>query len=115
GAVLLGCDLAVQIGGHAIEIGDHALDLRDAAPLLVDLKFPQANERFTRLHRLLLPRSLPHLRARHPANGPTQSILTMTESGSTTLVFSFRSRENLLQPHIPFGKLRYLFLILPEE
>ena len=61
GAVLLGCDFAIEIGRHAIEIGDHALDLRDPAPLLVDLKFPQANERFTRLHRLLLPRSLPHL------------------------------------------------------
>ena len=57
GAFLLGRDLAIEVGGHAVEIGHHALDLRNAAPLLVDLKFPQANERFTRLHRLLLPRS----------------------------------------------------------
>ena len=61
GAVLLGGDLALEVGRHAVEVGDHAFDLRNAAPLLVDLKFPQANERLTRLHRLVLPRSpIPH-------------------------------------------------------
>ena len=47
GAVLLELDLAVEIGRHALEFGDHALDLRDLAPLLVDLKFLQANQRLT--------------------------------------------------------------------
>ena len=44
-AVLLGLDLALEIDGDALELGDHALDLRDLAPLLVDLKLLQANER----------------------------------------------------------------------
>ena len=57
GAVLLDLDLALEIGGHALELGDHGLDLRDLAPLLVDLKLLQANERLSGLHRLLLPRS----------------------------------------------------------
>jgi hypothetical protein len=38
GAVLLGLDLAVEIGGDAFELGDHRLDLGDLAPLLVNLK-----------------------------------------------------------------------------
>ena len=62
GAVLLGLDLAVEVGRHAVEVGDHAFDLRNPAPLLVDLEFPQANERLTRLHRLILPRSPESLR-----------------------------------------------------
>src|SRR5215475_13081536 len=57
GAILLDLDLAVEVDGHALELGHHRLDLRDLAPLLVDLKLPQADERFTRLHRLVLPRS----------------------------------------------------------
>ena len=32
--------------GDAIELGDHRLDLGDLAPLLVDLKFLQADEGF---------------------------------------------------------------------
>ena len=47
GAVLLDLDLALEIGGHALELGDHVFDLRDLAPLLVDLKLLQANERLT--------------------------------------------------------------------
>ena len=47
GAVLLGLDLAIEVGGHALELGDHALDLRDPAPLLVDLELLQADERLT--------------------------------------------------------------------
>src|SRR5690242_18161935 len=50
GALLLGLDLAVEIGRHALELGDHALDLRDLAAPLVDLKLLQPNERVTRLH-----------------------------------------------------------------
>jgi hypothetical protein len=45
GAILLGLDLALEIAADALELGDHALDLRDLAPLLVDLKLLQANER----------------------------------------------------------------------
>src|SRR5262245_39210406 len=67
GAILLGLDLAIEVDDHAFTFGDHGLDLRDPAPLLVDLKLPQANERLTRLHRLLLPRS-PELVARQPSN-----------------------------------------------
>ncbi len=54
-ALLLGLDLALEVAGHAFELGDHAFDLSDLAALLVDLKLLQANERVTRLHRLLLP------------------------------------------------------------
>ena len=46
GAVLLGLDLAVELAGDAVEFGDHGLDLGDLAPLLVDLKFLQADEGF---------------------------------------------------------------------
>src|ERR1700694_504783 len=45
GAVLLGLDLALEIAADALEFGDHALDLCNLAPLLVDLKLLQANER----------------------------------------------------------------------
>ena len=45
GSVLLGLDLALEIAGDALELGDHAFDLRDLAPLLIDLKFLQANKR----------------------------------------------------------------------
>src|SRR6185437_15761958 len=58
GAVLLDLDFALQVAGHAIEFGDHGFDLRDLAALLVDLKFLQADQRFTRLHRLLLPEAI---------------------------------------------------------
>ena len=47
GAVLLGLDLALEVARHALELGDHAFDLRDPAALFVDLKFLQADERFT--------------------------------------------------------------------
>jgi hypothetical protein len=43
--VLLGLDLALKLAGLPLELGDHALDLRDLAPLLVDLKLFQADER----------------------------------------------------------------------
>ncbi len=46
GAVLLGLDLAIEIGRDAVEFGDHRLDLGDLAPLLVDLKLLQADEGF---------------------------------------------------------------------
>ena len=55
GAVLLDADFPLEVVRHAIEFGDHGLDLRDLAPFLVDLKFLQADERLTGLHRLLLP------------------------------------------------------------
>ena len=38
GPVLLGLDLAIEVGRNALEFGDHGLDLRDLAALLVDLK-----------------------------------------------------------------------------
>jgi hypothetical protein len=46
GAILLGLDLALEIGGDALELGNHAFDLRDLAAFLIDLKLPQPNERF---------------------------------------------------------------------
>src|SRR5215218_5950783 len=69
GTILFGLDLAIEVDGHAFEFGDHGLDLRDPAPLLVDLKLPQANERLTRLHRLVLPRSPELVTA--PASNPS--------------------------------------------
>ena len=45
GAILFRLDLALEIDRHAVELCDHALDLRDPAPLLVNLKFLQADER----------------------------------------------------------------------
>ena len=45
GALLLRLDLALEIDRHAVELGDHALDLRNPAPLLVNLKFLQPDER----------------------------------------------------------------------
>src|SRR6185295_3910610 len=95
GAVLLDRDLAVEVGRHAVEIRDHAFDLRNAAPLLVDLEFSQANERLTRLHRLVLPRSL--IRTRQIRASPG---LPGAKCGSTTLVFGFRMPKDLLKPAI---------------
>ena len=40
-------DFALQIDRHALEISDHALDLGHSPPLFVDLKFLQADQRFT--------------------------------------------------------------------
>jgi hypothetical protein len=45
GALLLYLDLTFEIDRHAVELGNHALDLRNPAPLLVNLKFLQPNER----------------------------------------------------------------------
>jgi hypothetical protein len=47
GAFLLGLDLALEIDRHALEVGDHAFDLGNPSALLVDLKFLQADERFS--------------------------------------------------------------------
>src|SRR5665811_1813361 len=47
GAVLLELDLAVEFGRDTVEFGDHRLDLGNLAPLLVDLKFFQADKDFT--------------------------------------------------------------------
>ena len=47
GAVLLGLDFALEVDRHALEIGDHALDLGDPSALFIDLKFLQADQRFT--------------------------------------------------------------------
>ena len=46
GAVLLELDLALELVRDAVELGHHRLDLGDLAPLLVDLKFFQADEGF---------------------------------------------------------------------
>src|SRR5471032_3546302 len=46
GAFLLGLDLAVELGCDTIELGNDGLDLSNLAPLLVDLKFLQADEGF---------------------------------------------------------------------
>src|SRR5439155_5730275 len=54
-ALLLDLDLAVEIARHALELGDHALDLRHLPAPFLDLKFLQAEQRFTRLHRPTLP------------------------------------------------------------
>src|SRR5215813_6614782 len=45
GPVLLHLDLALKIDRHTVEFGNHALDLRNPAPLLVNLKFLQPDER----------------------------------------------------------------------
>jgi hypothetical protein len=55
GSLLLGQDLAIKIDGHAIEVGNHGLDLRHLPPLFIHLKFPQANQRLSRLHRPIPP------------------------------------------------------------
>ena len=118
GAVLLGLDLAFEVGRHAVELGDHALDLRNPAPLLVDLKFLQANERLTRLHRLVLPRSpIRDRTGRRHAPDPTGSRRGPSHRGcgSTTLVFGFRRPQDLLKPLISFGKTGCFFLTLAEE
>ncbi|MET4763450.1 hypothetical protein ABH970_003822 [Bradyrhizobium ottawaense] len=44
GSLLLGRDLALEIGRHPLEVGDHGLDLGDPAALLIDLKLLQADE-----------------------------------------------------------------------
>src|SRR5882672_3837248 len=100
GAVLLGADFPLQIGGHAVEVRHHALDLRYPAPLLVDLKLPQANERVTRLHRLVLPRS-PMIR-RGQYNGPIR-FPTGVECGTTTLVLCCRTTDDLFKARITFS------------
>lgn len=46
-AVLLVLDFALQVDRHALEVGDHAFDLRNPSALFVDLKFLQADQRFT--------------------------------------------------------------------
>jgi hypothetical protein len=47
GPVLLGLDFALEIDRHALEIGDHAFDLGNPSALFVDLKFLQADQRFS--------------------------------------------------------------------
>jgi hypothetical protein len=47
GAILFGLDLALEVARDAIELGNHAFDLSDPAALFVDLKFFQADERFS--------------------------------------------------------------------
>src|SRR4051812_10848701 len=102
GTILFGCDFAIELAGHAIEVGDHAFDLRHPAPLLVDLEFPQANERLTRLHRLVLPRS-PDIHPGHSRTHHTTSP-TLVNCASTTLVFGFRTGDDFGEAHIRFGK-----------
>ena len=41
GAVLLGLDLAVEIGGHVLELADHVLEIGNLACFLVGLKLFQ--------------------------------------------------------------------------
>ncbi len=50
GAVLLGLDLAVEVGGHALELADHVLDVGDLARLLVSLEAFQPERRFACFH-----------------------------------------------------------------
>ena len=64
GALLLDFDLTLQIDRHALKVSDHALDLGHPPSLFLDLEFPQADQRFTRLHRLVLPPEVP-IRAGH--------------------------------------------------
>jgi hypothetical protein len=45
GALLLHLDLTFEIDRHSVKLGNHALDLRNPAPLLVNLKFLQPDER----------------------------------------------------------------------
>src|SRR5436305_14434438 len=104
GALLLGRDLAIEVGRHAVEISDHAFDLRNPAPLLVDLEFPQANERLTRLHRLVLPRSPDINSGRSRTHGATSPVPAPANCGSTTLVFGFRTADDFAELHIGFGK-----------
>ena len=91
GAVLLGLNLAIEVGGHALELGHHRLDLRDLAPFFVDLELPQTNERLTRLHRLVLPRS--PARRTGPVSDRSRHgrrlNRTSADRASTTLVFGF--------------------------
>jgi hypothetical protein len=47
GPFLLGLDFALEIDRHALEVGDHAFDLGNPSALLVDLKFLQADQRFS--------------------------------------------------------------------
>ncbi len=47
GPLLLGLDFALELDRHALEVGDHAFDLGNPAALLVDLKFLQADQRFS--------------------------------------------------------------------
>ena len=47
GPLLLGLDFALEVNRHALEIGDHAFDLGNPSALLIDLKFLQADQRFS--------------------------------------------------------------------
>ena len=47
GALLLGVNFALQIDRHALEVGDHPFNLGDPSALLINLKFLQADQRFT--------------------------------------------------------------------
>src|ERR1700733_1289627 len=92
GAILLDANLALEIGCHALEFGDHGFDLRDLAALFVDLKFLQANERLSGLHRLLLPRSQSEKigakgRANPTARGPHRE-----DCGTDNVSFRFPRR-----------------------
>jgi hypothetical protein len=71
-------DLALQLDGDALEFAIHAFDLRDLAPVLVDLKPFQANER-----RVLLLEAPPISLGRHSCQRPGSLPPTL-------LVFSFR-------------------------
>ncbi len=46
-ALLLGVDFALQVDRHTLEISDHAFYLGNPSALFVDLKFLQADQRFT--------------------------------------------------------------------
>src|ERR1700742_644522 len=116
GALLFGLDFTLKVDRHALEVSNHGFDLGDPATFLVDLKFLQADQRFTRLHRLILPRS-PNLNAgqsRLPGGTPPAYQLCDGDDGPTKLAFRFQSPEDFLQLLITVDQGRLFVLALAQ-
>src|SRR5271156_3832674 len=93
GALFLGGDFAVEIGGHSREFGDHHFDLANASPLFLDLEAFQPDERVPRFHTNALPTTKQPWGATPPISDlprdhttmPHESCFFVTGSGPKSL------------------------------